>query len=99
MPADHAVDRTVGGSRTWLYAHQLVLRFALRTGEIFEITFAHDAQPVGPTQGDCTRKTRTRQERGGPGIIVPFALPGPRGDNWTVTVRSWHSTDGPAGLA
>ena len=49
MPADRAVDRTVGGSRTWLYAHQLVARLTLRTDEVFEITFGHDTAPPGPT--------------------------------------------------
>ena len=45
MPADLAVDRTVGGSRTWLCAHQLVARLTLRTDEVFGITFGHDTAP------------------------------------------------------
>jgi hypothetical protein len=36
------VNRTVSGSRTWLYAHQLVARLTLWTGEVFETTFGHD---------------------------------------------------------
>ena len=41
MSADHAVDRAVGGSRTRLYAHQLVARLTLRTDEVFGTTFVH----------------------------------------------------------
>ena len=48
MPADLAVDRTVGGSRPWLYAHQLVVRLTLRTDEVFGTMFGHDTAP-GPT--------------------------------------------------
>jgi hypothetical protein len=74
VSTDFAVKWTVGGSRTWPYAHQLVARPTLRTGEVFGTTFGHDtAHPLdlsrhcprnphvnAPPHDRCVRFSRPR---------------------------------------
>src|SRR5262249_31753647 len=70
MPADLAVDRTVGGSRTWLCAHQLVARLTLRTDEFFGTTFGHDTAP--PRTHSLSRRRPSSPHVNDPCMTIVF---------------------------